>query len=85
MVLETVFNYDSNGNLTDQINPDGSSLIYEYDNYDRLKRTYQGSKPGPYTENFYNNAGDVIRQIACEADGTVLSDSWTATTTTLVM
>ncbi len=75
VVLETAYNYDANGNLQQQSNPDGSVLIYTYDNYDRLKRTYQGSLSGPYTENFYNNAGDTIRQITCEADSDVISDS----------
>jgi RHS repeat-associated protein len=75
VMLETAYSYDDNGNLQQQSNPDGSYFIYTYDNYDRLKRTYTGSLSGPYTEKFYNNAGDVIREIACEADGTVLSDS----------
>jgi RHS repeat-associated protein len=75
VVLETAYSYDANGNLQQQSNPDGSVLIYTYDNYDRLKRTYQGSLSGPYTENFYTNAGDIIRQITCEADGTMISDS----------
>lgn len=74
VVLETAYGYDDNGNLQWQNNPDGSYFIYTYDNYDRLKRTYTGSLSGPYTERFYNNAGDVIREIACKADATVLSD-----------
>jgi RHS repeat-associated protein len=74
VVLQSAYGYDANGNLQWQSNPDGSYLIYTYDNYDRLKRTYQGSTSGPYTEKFYNNAGDVIRQIACDADGIILSD-----------
>jgi RHS repeat-associated protein len=74
VVLESAYSYDANGNLKQQSNPDGSILVYTYDHYDRLKRTYQGSTEGPYTEKFYNNAGDVIREIACQADETMLSD-----------
>ncbi len=77
VVVKSVFNYDANGNLIDQLNPDGSSLVFEYDNYDRLKYTYQGSEFGPYTERFYNAAGNVVREVACEGDGTMLSDSRT--------
>lgn len=74
VVLETAFDYDVNGNLRWQKNPDGAEVCFTYDNYDRLKRIYRGSLSGPYTENFYNNAGDIIREIAYEADGTMLSD-----------
>jgi RHS repeat-associated protein len=74
VLLESAYSYDDNGNLEQQSNPDGSVQIYTYDSYDRLKRIYRGSLSGPYTEKFYNNAGDVIREIACETDGTVLSD-----------
>ena len=74
VVLETSYAYDDNGNLTDQINPDGSSLVYEYDNYDRLVKTYKLSLSGPYTETTYNSAGDVIRQVVFEDDATMLSD-----------
>ncbi len=77
IVQASGYGYDDNGNLKWQSSPDGSLLIYEYDNYDRLKRTYQGSKPGPYTEKFYDESGDVTRVIACESDGTILSDSRT--------
>ena len=74
VVMETFYAYDDNGNLQWQKNPDGTEVHYTYDNFDRLKRIYQGSLSGPYTERFYNAAGDVEREIACEADGTVLSD-----------
>ena len=74
VALETAFDYNANGNLQWQKNPDGTEVYFTYDNYDRLKRIYQGSLSGPYSEHFYNDAGDVIRQIACEADGTILSD-----------
>ena len=77
VVLQTAYGYNDNGNLSWQSNPDGSYFVYTYDNYDHLKRTYTGSLSGPYSENFYNNAGDVIREIVCEADGTILSDSRT--------
>ncbi len=74
VVLESAYGYDDNGNLYWQSNPDGSFLVYTYDNYDRLKRTYTGGLNGPYKENFYNEAGDVVRAISCEADGTIQSD-----------
>lgn len=78
VLLKTGYGYDKNGNLKWQSNPDGSVLVYTYDNYDRLKRTYQGSETnGSYTEKFYNDAGDVIREIACEPNGLILSDSRT--------
>ncbi len=77
VLVKTAFGYDDNGNLTDHIRPDGSYLVYEYNNYDQLKRTYQGSKSGPYVENFYDDAGDITRVIACESDGAILSDSRT--------
>lgn len=74
VVMQSAFDYDDNGNLRWQKNPDGTEVHYTFDNFDRIKRVYQGSLSGPYTERFYSAAGDVERQIACEADGTVLSD-----------
>jgi RHS repeat-associated protein len=74
VVMQSAFDYDANGNLQWQKNPDGTEVHYTFDNFDRIKRVYQGSLSGPYTERFYSAAGDVEREIACEADGTVLSD-----------
>ena len=74
VVMESFYEYDANGNLQWQKNPDGTEVHYTFDNFDRIKRVYQGSLSGPYTERFYSAAGDVEREIACEADGTVLSD-----------
>ena len=74
VVLETACDYDDNGNLIEQVNPDGTTLIQQYDNYGRLIKTYNGTLSGPYTEQFYDNAGNVIRNTARENDGAMLSD-----------
>ena len=37
IVLKTFYNYDDNGNLIRQTNPDGTILVYEYNNYDQLR------------------------------------------------
>ncbi|MGH2272182.1 RHS repeat-associated core domain-containing protein [Anaerohalosphaeraceae bacterium U12dextr] len=73
-VLTTSYDYDDNGNLTEQTGADGTKTLYTYDNLDRVKRVYRDSPDGPYTESFYNAAGDVERQIAVE-NGTLLSDT----------
>jgi RHS repeat-associated protein len=73
-VLTTSYDYDDNGNLTEQTGADGTKTLYAYDNLDRIKRVCRDSLDGPYTESFYNAAGDVERQIAVE-NGTLLRDT----------
>ena len=36
------FKYDANGNLEEQVSPDGISTLYEYDNFDRLVKVKRG-------------------------------------------
>ncbi|HEV58469.1 MAG TPA: RHS repeat protein, partial [Phycisphaerales bacterium] len=74
VVYTTGYEYDANGNLIEQVNPDGTVLIHRYDNFDRLRKTYQYSTSGPWTYREYDAAGAVALEQAFEADGTPLQD-----------
>jgi RHS repeat-associated protein len=75
VVLETAYDYDADGNLKEQHNPDGTSQFYTYNNFGQVKRVYQEDpNNGPYTEKFYDIAGNVNRELSVDSDGTLLRD-----------
>jgi len=73
-VYQTAYDYDDNGNLIEQVNPDGTTLVYEYNNYDQLEKTYKHSKSGPYTLKKYDQAGAVVLEQAIDPNGVILQD-----------
>ena len=80
-LLVTEYEYDANGNLKKQINPDLTVSYFEYDDFDRLEKSWQlkSSDPntlyGPYTVYQRNNAGDIERELSYSADDVLLADS----------
>jgi RHS repeat-associated protein len=75
VVLETAYVYDADGNLKEQHNADGTSQFYTYNNFGQLKKVYQQDPiNGPFTEKFYDSAGNVNRELSVDADGTLLKD-----------
>ncbi|MCP4707393.1 MAG: RHS repeat protein, partial [Planctomycetes bacterium] len=40
----THFYYDANGNMIEQVDPEGNRTVYQYDNLDRLVQTLRGNK-----------------------------------------
>ncbi|OHB56753.1 MAG: hypothetical protein A2Y07_11830 [Planctomycetes bacterium GWF2_50_10] len=73
-VLVTACQYDLNGNLTQQQNPDGTVDVFAYDNFDRLIRKYKQSTGGAYTQFDLNEAGQALREAACDANDVVLKE-----------
>ena len=73
-VYETAFDYDDNGNLTDQVNPDDTGLVYQYDNLGRLVKVLKNSASGPYTAREYDDAGAIVLEQAIDPNGVILQD-----------
>lgn len=75
VVLETTCDYDADGNLIRQDDPDGTSTLYSYDNFGRLEKTWRKDTNGPCTVKVYGNNGEVIREYILDADGSMLRDA----------
>src|SRR5688572_7336512 len=63
----TRYAYDPNGNLNhfvpDLLSSGGESILYEYDGFDRLKKSTAFSGSGPAVADYvYNDAGDITSQ-----------------------
>jgi len=55
----TTYEYDDNGNLTREINANGQTMSYTYDNFDRLIQTTLPEFTISYTYNTFNEISDI--------------------------
>ena len=74
-VLVTGKEYDDNGNLIQQTNPDGTIELSYYDNFDRLERRQKQTSYGPYTDYYYDSASQLLREASYDANDILLMDA----------